>query len=219
MSLFKPSIKKLIEQKDFDRLQQLLITNPTLANEGITIPFDLFCRTKAHPLHRICDGVFSAKITQEESVKLAKIFLANGANIDGDKMKGEGTPLLAAASLHAEQLGMFYIEKGADIHYTYKNDGVSALHWAAYCGQVQLVNKLIEADAVIDSTDNTYNSTPLSWAVQCLQTNKNRSEANHEACIKLLLKGGASIKKLSTEKKDYLHLLAKEDIELQQLLG
>ena len=112
MNLFKSSIKKLIEQKDFYGLQQILATNQTLANEGITIPFDFFCKAKAHPLHRICDGVFSAKITDGEAVKLAKIFLANGANIDGDKIKKEGTPLLAAASLRAEQVGIFYIENG-----------------------------------------------------------------------------------------------------------
>ncbi len=218
MNLFKSSIKKLIERKDFAGLQQRLAAEPNLANKGITIPFDFLCKAKAHPLHRICDGVFSAKITAGESVKLAKIFLANGANIDGDKIKKEGTPLLAAASLRAEQVGMLYIEKGADVHYTYKNDGVSALHWAAYCGQAKLVDKLIKANASIDTPDNTYNSTPLGWAVQCLQTNKNRKEDQHLDCIKLLLKSGASINNLSKEKNDYLHLLAKEDVEFKKLI-
>lgn len=219
MNLFKSPIKKLIEQKDFEGLTQILTTNPNLANEGITIPFDFPSGTKAHPLHRICDGVFSGTITDEEAVKMAKIFLANGANVDGDKIKGEGTPLLAAASLRAEQVAILYIANGADIHYTYQNDGVTPLHWAAYCGQNQLVDRLIKANASIDTPENSYNSTPLGWAIQCLESNKNRKEDQHVACIKLLLKSGANINKLSKEKADYLHLLAKANIELKQLLG
>ena len=112
MNLFKPSIKKLIENKDYSGLKQLLSENPNLANKGITIPFDMMCRKKAHPLHRICDAVFVGKITDTSAVKLAKLFLENGANIDGDKHEDEGSPLLAAASLHAEQVGIFYIDNG-----------------------------------------------------------------------------------------------------------
>ena len=116
MNLLKPQIKKLIETKDFEGLNQFLVNNPNLVNEGITIPFDFLCRVKAHPLHRICDGVISGKITDSEARKFAEIFLNNGANIDGDKDKNEGTPLLAAASLHAEQTGIFYIENAADVN-------------------------------------------------------------------------------------------------------
>lgn len=218
MNLFKQPVKKLIEKKDFDGLNQLLTNNPNLANEGITIPFDFLCSTKAHPLHRICDGVFSGKITDTEAVALAKIFLANGAAIDGDKIKKEGTPLLAAASLHAELVGIFYIENGADIHYTYQNDGVSPLHWAAFCGQDKLVAKLIESKASIDKPDHTYYSTPLGWAVHCLQLEERKKLHNQVDCIKLLLHNGADRKKLNEEKDDYLFSLAKEDLELQNLL-
>ena len=96
MKLFKPKVKSLIETKNYQGLNKLLSDNPSLANKGITIPFDLICRKKEHPLHRICDAVFAGKITDDEAVELAEIFLNNGANIDGDKMQGEGTPLLAA---------------------------------------------------------------------------------------------------------------------------
>ena len=218
MNLFKPQVKKLIENKDFDGLHQLLSKNPNLANEGITIPFDFLCRAKAHPLHRICDGVISGKITDNEAVKLAKIFLDNGADIDGDKDKNEGTPLLAAASLHAEQTGVFYIENGADVNYTYRNDGASALHWAAFCGLDKLVGKLIKSKASLDKPDDTYKSTPLGWAIHCLQSNDIGNKNNQVDCIKTLLKSGAETKKLDEEKKDYLLSLAKNDAELRHLL-
>lgn len=219
MNLFKQRIKKLIENKDFDGLNQMLIKNPNLANEGITIPFDLLCRAKAHPLHRICDGVFSGKITDNEAVKFAKIFLNNGADIDGDKDKNEGTPLLAAASLHAEQTGIFYIENGADVNYTYRNDGASALHWAAFCGLDKLVDKLIKSKASIDKPDKDYKSTPLGWAIHCLQSKDIENRNNQVACIKTLLKNGAETKNLDDKKRDYLLSLANNDAELEQLLN
>lgn len=211
-------IKKLIEHKDYDGLRQLLANNPSLANEGITIPFELFCRVKAHPLHRICDGVFAGKITDSEAIALAKIFLDNGADIDGDKTKDDGTPLLAAASLHAEHTGIFYIDNGADVHHVYKGDGASALHWAAYCGRDKLVNKLIKANAAIDIPDTEHNSTPLAWALHALMTTDKVNAHNQISCIKLLLMAGAGKEKLSKEFNEYLQTIAKDDLELKELL-
>ncbi|MEP7269328.1 MAG: ankyrin repeat domain-containing protein [Saprospiraceae bacterium] len=219
MNIFNTKVKRLIEDKDYNGLSQLLLEKPNLANEGITIPYDFFCKIKAHPLHRICDGVFARKIADNESVTLASIFLEHGANIDGDKIKNEGTPLLAAASLHAEHLGIYYIENGADIHYTYQNNGESALHWASFCGRDKLVDRLIKANASIDNPDNTFNSTPLGWAVHSLQSNDMENKYHQVDCIKLLLKSGANTKKLDKEKNEYLLSLAKVDSELLNLLN
>ncbi len=218
INLSKQHVKKCIENKNFDVLKQLLANNPNLANIRITIPFNSVSRATAHPLHRICDAVNIGKITDEDAVKFAKIFLANGAHIDGDKINGDGTPLLAAASLHAEKVGVFYIENGADIHYTYKNDGVSPLHWASYCGLHKLVEKLIISNASINQLDTTYKSTPLSWAIHYLQMNAITKPRNQMDCIKLLLNNGADTKKLSKEKSDYLIALAHNDRELKHIL-
>lgn len=219
MNFMKSKVKRLVENKDYNGLSRLLADNPDLANEGITIPYDFKCSIKAHPLHRLCDGVFAGKITDNEAIDLAKIFIENGADIDGDKIKNDGTPLLAAASLHAEQLGIFYIEKGADIHYTYKNDGASALHWAAFCGRDRLVDKLIKANATIDEPDMTYKSTPIGWALHILMSNDKANTHNQAACIKLLLKAGADTRKLNKETNDYLQSLAEKDSALQNLFS
>jgi hypothetical protein len=39
-----------------------------------------------------------------------------------------GTSLSAAANLHAEQVGIFYIDNGADVSFTDVNDKASASH-------------------------------------------------------------------------------------------
>jgi ankyrin repeat protein len=219
MSLFKPNVKKLIENCDFSGLTKLLSEYPNLANEGITIPFDIFCRKKAHPLHRICDAIFAGKISDYDAVKLVKVFLGNGAEIDGDKHKNEGTPLLAAASLHAEQVGIFYVDNGADVNYTYNNDGASALHWAAFCGRDKLVKRLIKANAKLDELDIEHKSTPLGWAIHALQSNDTGNKHNQLSCIKLLLKSGADLRKLDQVKNDYLRFMSTDDSELKKILN
>lgn len=213
-------IKTLIENKDYEAIKELLSGNPELANEGITIPYDNKCSIKAHPLHRICDAVFSKKITDEEAVIIAKLFLEFGADVNGSKVKGnEDTPLLAAASLHAEQLGIFYIANGADIHYAGRHDGATALHWAAFCGRDKLVERLIKEKAKIEQRDTSYNSTPLGWAIEPLMTGDKYNTYRQVSCIKLLLNAGADITALNNEKIQYLHHLAKDDLELKDLLN
>lgn len=209
------TVKKLIEQKDADGLRRILKDTPSLANEGITIPHEFFCKTKAHPLHRICDAVFAQKMTDNEAISLAKIFLEYGADING---YNDGSPLLAAASLHAEQLGIFYIDNGANINITDENDNASALHWAAFCGRDKLVDKLIKSNAVFDEPDKTHQSTPLGWAIHCLSSNDDGNQHNQLNCIKLLLQAGADTKKLSVEAKENLYSLADNDTELKNIL-
>jgi ankyrin repeat protein len=214
----KHKMKTLIENKDYEGIRQLLSNNPNLVNEGV--PCDEKNTSKAHPLHRICDAVFAKKIKDEEAIEIAKILLDFGANIDGDKIKeNKDTPLMAAASLHAEQLGIFYIENGANIHYADRRDGATALHWAAFCGRDKLVERLIQEKATIDQRDTSYNATPLGWAIQPLMTEDKFNTYHQVSCIKLLLKAGADVTALNNETIQYLHFLAKDDLELKILLN
>lgn len=142
------AIKELIENRDYAGLRKVLSQNRTLANEEI--PFDKHNPAKAHPLHRICDAVFQQKITDEEAIEIAKIFLEYGANINGNDLKEkQDTPLIAAASLHAEKLALYYLQNGAGIHHAGCN-GETALHWASWCGKDQLVKELISSGSEIN---------------------------------------------------------------------
>ena len=122
-------MRKLIENKDYNGIRQALSDNPDLANEGI--PYDHMNTTKAHPLHRICDSVFTGKISDEEGVEIARIFLEFGAKINGNTLtEKQDSPLIAASSLHADKVAILYIENGADINHAGTHGG-TALHWAA----------------------------------------------------------------------------------------
>src|SRR3546814_7954461 len=99
-------MKKLILDKDYKGIEQALSASLDLANEGI--PYDAVNTAKTHPLHRICDGVFSGEYTDEEAVKMAEIFLENGAHINGNGLiEKQDTHLIAVARLHANR-GAFF---------------------------------------------------------------------------------------------------------------
>lgn len=206
------SIKKLIETKNLEGIRKKLSNNPALANEGI--PFDEKNTAKAHPLHRICDGVFVQTITDEEAIQTASIFLEYGSNINGDRDAGHETPLIAAASLHAEQLGIFYIEQGADVHFMTPK-GASALHWAAYCGKHKLVERLIRENAEINRRESKYNATPLGWALHALMTDDKMNKDRQVECIKLLLAAGADKQLLHPEALQFLRDLGVSHPELK----
>src|SRR3546814_11813416 len=126
-------MKKLILDKDYKGIEQALSASLDLANEGI--PYDAVNTAKTHPLHRICDGVFSGEYTDEEAVKMAEIFLENGEHINGNGLiEKQDTPLIAAARMHAERVAFFSLEHGDDTNPA-GCPGGTALHWAALCGK------------------------------------------------------------------------------------
>src|SRR5690349_12570990 len=100
-------MRALMMANDLAGIRAALEKNPALANEGISC-FDQN-PAKAHPLHRICDGIMNELYSDEDGIEMAKIFLEFGADINGGKMvEKRDTPLVAAASLHAEKTGIFY---------------------------------------------------------------------------------------------------------------
>jgi uncharacterized protein len=208
-------VKKLIAKKDYDGLRDILSQYPNLANEGI--PYDDMNTTKAHPLHRICDGVFSGKYTDEEAVKMAKIFLEYGADINGNKLsENQDTPLIAASSLHADQVAIFYIESGAEINHAGCHGG-TALHWAAWCGRPKVVGRLIQERAEINKRCVDFKATPLFWAVHGLKKGDKTNMHNHLECVKILIQSGADKNIPNGEGKTVFDLLNDEDVELKEL--
>src|SRR5215204_7312100 len=156
-------LKSLINNNDQIGLRSILSQHPHLANEGI--PYDETNEAEAHPLHRICDGVFEKRYTDDEAVAMAKIFLEFDADVNGGELiEKKDTPLIAAASLGADKVGLFYIELGANIHHAGCHGG-TAIHWSAWCGRNVLVKRLLEGGADINKLCIDFRSTPLFWAI------------------------------------------------------
>ena len=179
-------MRALMMANDLAGIRAALEKNPALANEGVAC-FDEN-PAKAHPLHRICDGVHNGFYSDEDGIEMAKVFLEYGADINGvKKVDKKDTPLIAAASLHAEKTGSFYISRGADIFHAGTHGG-TALHWAAWVGRDKLVKELIDKGAEIHRNCIDFKGTPLLWAVHGF---KNSHRKNQVECARLLVAAGA----------------------------
>lgn len=216
MNLLYKNIKELIENKDYKGLRNLLSKNPNLANEGI--PFDEENTTTAHPLHRICDGVYAGIYTDEEAVEMVKIFLEFGANVNGNELiEKKDSPLTSAASLRADKVAILYIDKGADIHHAGCHGG-TALHWASWCGRDTIVKRLLHEKADVKKKCIDFESTPLLWAVHGYKLGGKENWHNQIECVRLLLQAGADKVTTNIEGATVLEFLEEEDVELIKLL-
>lgn len=209
-------MKTLIDNKDYQGIEEALANDPSLANEGI--PYDEVNTTKAHPLHRICDGVFSGTYTDAEAVQMARIFLAHGANVNGNQLiEKQDSPLVAAASLYADEVAILYIENGAIINHPGCHGG-TALHWAAYCGRDKVVKKLVQQGAKVNKLCVDFKSTPLFWAVHGLKNGGTTSSSDSVECVKILLQAGADKNIPNAGGTTVFDMLDDGDVELKELL-
>jgi ankyrin repeat protein len=211
-----PWLDTFINNRDLDGLRELLANNRHLLNEGI--PYDDSNPTKAHPLHRICDGVSEKRYSDEEAAEVAKIFLSLGADVNGgEQIEKKDTPLIAAASLQADKVGLLYINHGANIFHAGCHGG-TALHWAAWCGRDVLVDRLINERAEINKLCIEFRSTPLFWAIHGLKFGGVQNQHNQVACAKLLIQAGADRSIPNFEGYKPYQLLGENDTELRALL-
>ena len=127
------------------------------------------------------------------------------------------TPLLAAASLHADQLAVFYIEQGANIYHAGCHGG-TALHWAAWCGRPDLAARLVAAGAAINQRCIDFTATPLFWAVHGLKRGDKNDVQQHLACVKILVQAGADKTIPNVDGNTVFDLLSEEDLELKEIL-
>ena len=157
-----PGMMDLIEKKDLAGIRAALSADPSLANKGI--PFDDKNPTLCHPLHRICDRVFEGRYSDEDGVEIARVFLEFGADVNGFEFElRKDTPLIAAASLHADKVGLLYLEHGADVRHQGCHGG-TALHWAAWEAKPNMVSFLLSRGADATLLDAKYQMSAGGWA-------------------------------------------------------
>ncbi|HZS61246.1 MAG TPA: ankyrin repeat domain-containing protein [Gemmatimonadaceae bacterium] len=69
----------------------------------------------------------------------------------------------------------------------------SALHWAAFHGNVDMVREILRYHPTIDLVDGTYGGTPLGWAGYGSENGWRRPGAEYPAAVQALLEAGAPI--------------------------
>ena len=157
-------VKTAIRNGDVDTLRRLLFEDSSRANALLRWGENDCILT--HPLHYVSDMLFEGALQKGKELPLVEALIAAGADPDFQRNREDGkksdTPLIGAASLAAEEVGLRLLGAGArpELRGIF---GETALHWAALLGEHRLAGRLI-GGSDIDLKDEKYNSTPLGWA-------------------------------------------------------
>lgn len=150
---------------------------------------------RTHPLHFVSDMVFEGALQESQALPLIDILLEAGGDLNFQSRRDDGraidTPLIGAASLGAEEIGLRLIEAGArpELRGLF---GETALHWAALFGEERLVAKLIPGSD-INLKDEKYNSPPLGWAIHGCYDPPSEKYRKHREVASLLVLAGAAV--------------------------
>jgi ankyrin repeat protein len=181
-------VKTAIETGDAGALRVLLAEDAARANELIRWGKD--CHITTHPLHYVSDMLFGGVLPKGKELPLVDALIAAGADIDFQN-KGKDTPLIGAASLGAEDVGLRLLEAGARANVR-GGFGETALHWAALLGEDRLAARLIESSDV-NLKDDRYHSTPLGWAIHGQDNPPAGNHGRQREVIALLTAAGAQL--------------------------
>src|ERR1700728_4395378 len=105
-------IKTAIETADAESLQHLLAADPASADGLIT--WGDKSQIHTHPLHYISDLLFTGKMETGKELPLVHALISAGADLNFQRDGKGDTPLIGAASLGAEDVGIALISAGAD---------------------------------------------------------------------------------------------------------
>jgi uncharacterized protein len=182
-------VKEAIRAGDAAALRRLLVEDRSRANVLIRWGKDDSLHT--HPLHYVSDMLFEGVLARGKDLPLMEELIQAGANLDFQRTEKTDTPLIGAASLGAEDVGLRLVEAGArpDLRGIF---GETALHWAAFLGEDRLAEKLI-AGADLDLRDTRYDSPPLGWAVHGRYNPPAGNKGNQPEVAALLVAAGARV--------------------------
>jgi len=182
-------LKTAIESGDASAVSSLLAEDPARANR--LIEWGKSGELHTHPLHYVSDMLFSGALPRGKEMPVVEALLAARADYDFQANNGE-TPLIGAASLGAEEVGLRLLVAGArpDLVGAF---GETALHWAAHLGMPELVAGLIDRGADINRKDDRYQSPPLGWALVGKVHGAAGSRGRHLEVVERLVHAGAEV--------------------------
>ena len=179
-------VKAAIDTGDAAALREILSAASSRANELIR-----WGKCVTHPLHYISDMLFNGTLQRGKELPLVEALIEAGSDLNFQKDGKGDTPLIGAASLGAEDVGIRLLEAGAKPE-ARGLFGETALHWAAMLGEDRLVAKLIPGSD-LNLKDQKYNSPPLGWAIHGWSNTPAGSLGRQREAVVLLLAAGAKV--------------------------
>jgi len=123
---------------------------------------------------------------------VVKGFFNDDGNLIADATKTQiELGFMWACSCGRTHVVEFLLEKGADVNA--RPRGETGLHWAAYGGQLDIVALLLERKALLDIKDESYDSTPLGWALDGWSHPPEANGGHYYEVVALLVAAGATV--------------------------
>jgi uncharacterized protein len=182
-------VKQALQDGDASALRRILAKDPALANALIRWGTNDCVQT--HPLHYVSDLLFERKLQKGRELPVIDALIEAGAQLDFQRNGKGDTPLIGAASLGAEEVGLRLLKAGANPSLL-GLFGETALHWAALLGEAKLAKKLIPCSD-LNLKDEKYQSPPLGWAVHGFSDPPAGNHGHQIEVAKLLVAAGAKV--------------------------
>ena len=186
-------MKTAIQAGDAAALRRLLREDASSANGLIHWGKNACVHT--HPLHFVSDMLFEGTLAKGKELPLIDALVEAGADLDFQRNREDGkksdTPLIGAASLGAEEVGLRLLDAGArpELRGLF---GETALHWAAFLGENRLTDRLIEGSD-LNLKDEKYRSSPLGWAIHGCYNPPAGNHGKQRQAAALLVRAGAVV--------------------------
>lgn len=182
-------VKTAIRHGDAETLRLLLTEDASRANAPVRWGTNDCLLT--HPLHYVSDMLFDGTLKKGKELPLVEVLIQAGADLDYQRNDKSDTPLIGAASLAAEEVGLRLLDAGArpELRGLF---GETALHWAALLGEDRLAGRLIEGSD-LDLKDEKYNSPPLGWAIHGCYNPPAGNQGRQREAVALLIAAGARV--------------------------
>ena len=71
--------------------------------------------------------------------------------------------------------------------------GGTPLHWAAWHGNLAMIEALLRALPPLEDADNDFHATPLQWATHGSEHGWHRKTGDYPAVVEALLEAGANL--------------------------
>ena len=210
-------LKIPIEQGDLEAIGSLIDGRRELADEEIR--WGEGKKNASVPLQYTCDASFEGLLTKENETEIVALLLDRGAGIDRISSTMRDTPLIGAASLYLEDVGILLLDRGANLHHR-GTFGGTPLHWASWTGSSKLVERLLQFDLDLEETCDDFASTPLYWAVHGYVQGSERNRRRQVEVVRMLLGKGADPDTRNKESQPALALVDPErEPELFRMLS
>jgi len=200
-------MKQAIESGNVEVLANFLSQQPDVAKALVS--FGQSNEYHVSPIHYVCDCVFEHKIDKPSALLMVKLLLDSGVDINGPAEPGQDSPLVAACSLHCDEIALLLLSRNADTSRRGTHGG-TCLHWASWTGADRVVKQLLTKPLDLEDCENDFACTPLLWAINGLLTRKGSNVRNQEEVIKLLVRAGANIHAKDQEGNSAVSVLEKQ---------